>query len=158
MIGLVLLVGLVSKNSILLVDLINQYRIQGMDTNEAITAACPRRMRPVLITSLTIILAMMPAALGVGSESVGHLPPLPSDYGGNESRFKGLLLAKPSPATEEYQAVYPSFVVHHTASACTQAWEGVLPRPGFAPWLFGPDQVTVEQVDKALDAFCVGFR
>lgn len=67
MIGLVLLVGLVSKNSILLVDLINQYRDQGMETREAILEACPRRMRPVLMTSLTIVLAMTPAAVGAGA-------------------------------------------------------------------------------------------
>ena len=66
MIGMVLLVGLVSKNSILLVDLINRCREQGMDTATAILTACPRRMRPVLMTSFTIILAMLPAALGVG--------------------------------------------------------------------------------------------
>ena len=66
MIGMVLLVGLVSKNSILLVDLINRCREQGMDTATAIHTACPRRMRPVLMTSFTIILAMLPAALGVG--------------------------------------------------------------------------------------------
>ena len=66
MIGMVLLVGLVSKNSILLVDLINRYREQGMDTATAIRSACPRRMRPVLMTSLTVVLAMLPAAVGVG--------------------------------------------------------------------------------------------
>jgi HAE1 family hydrophobic/amphiphilic exporter-1 len=66
MMGLILLIGLVSKNSILLVDLINRYRRQGMDTSSAIRAACPRRMRPVLMTSLTVVLAMLPAALGVG--------------------------------------------------------------------------------------------
>ena len=67
MIGLVLLVGLVSKNSILLVDLINQYRRQGMSSSEAILQACPRRMRPVLMTSMTIVLAMLPAAIGLGA-------------------------------------------------------------------------------------------
>ncbi|EEB79545.1 RND transporter, HAE1/HME family, permease protein [marine gamma proteobacterium HTCC2148] len=66
MMGLILLIGLVTKNSILLVDLINRYREQGMDTLSAIRAACPRRMRPVLMTSLTVVLAMLPAALGVG--------------------------------------------------------------------------------------------
>ncbi len=66
MIGLVMLVGLVSKNSILLVDLINRHREQGMDTAAAIRTACPLRMRPVLMTSLTIVLAMLPAAVGVG--------------------------------------------------------------------------------------------
>ncbi|MCZ6828529.1 MAG: efflux RND transporter permease subunit [Gammaproteobacteria bacterium] len=75
MIGMVLLVGLVSKNSILLVDLINQYRSQGLDTVPAIREACPRRMRPVLMTSLTIILAMLPAAVGAG-EGSGQYGPL----------------------------------------------------------------------------------
>jgi HAE1 family hydrophobic/amphiphilic exporter-1 len=75
MIGMVLLVGLVSKNSILLVDLINRYRADGMDTRTAIMAACPRRMRPVLMTSLTIVLAMLPAAVGAG-EGAGQYGPL----------------------------------------------------------------------------------
>lgn len=75
MIGMVLLVGLVSKNSILLVDLINRYRADGMDTATAIAQACPRRMRPVLMTSLTIVLAMLPAAIGVG-EGAGQYGPL----------------------------------------------------------------------------------
>lgn len=75
MIGLVLLVGLVSKNSILLVDLINTYRRTGMATRESILAACPRRMRPVMMTSMTIVLAMLPAAVGVATGS-GQYGPL----------------------------------------------------------------------------------
>jgi HAE1 family hydrophobic/amphiphilic exporter-1 len=67
MIGLVLLVGLVAKNSILLIDLTNQYRAQGQEIREALLAACPVRMRPVLMTSLTIILALLPAAMGIGA-------------------------------------------------------------------------------------------
>jgi hydrophobic/amphiphilic exporter-1 (mainly G- bacteria), HAE1 family len=68
MIGLVLLVGLVTKNGILLVDLTNQYRDKrGMPINEALLAACPVRLRPVLMTSLTLILAMTPAAIGAGA-------------------------------------------------------------------------------------------
>ncbi len=59
-IGLVLLIGLVAKNSILLVDLTNQRRSQGMGVDEALRDACPIRMRPVLMTSLTIILALLP--------------------------------------------------------------------------------------------------
>ncbi len=67
MIGLVLLIGLVAKNSILLVDLTNQRRAQGYPVDAALLEACPIRMRPVLMTSLTIILALVPAAIGVGS-------------------------------------------------------------------------------------------
>jgi len=67
MIGLVLLMGLVAKNSILLVDLTNQLREQGRPTDDALREACPVRMRPVLMTSLTVILALTPAALGLGA-------------------------------------------------------------------------------------------
>ena len=67
MIGLVLLIGLVAKNSILLVDLTNQLRAEGKDINDALKEACPIRLRPVLMTSLTIILALLPAAMGIGA-------------------------------------------------------------------------------------------
>jgi HAE1 family hydrophobic/amphiphilic exporter-1 len=67
MIGLVLLIGLVAKNSILLVDLTNQLREKGVPINEALKEACPIRLRPVLMTSMTIILALLPAALGLGA-------------------------------------------------------------------------------------------
>lgn len=67
MIGLVLLIGLVAKNSILLVDLTNQRRQEGKDINTALREACPIRMRPVLMTSMTVILALFPAALGLGA-------------------------------------------------------------------------------------------
>jgi HAE1 family hydrophobic/amphiphilic exporter-1 len=67
MIGLILLMGLVAKNSILLVDLTNQLRGQGRATDDALSEACPVRLRPVLMTSLTVILALLPAALGIGA-------------------------------------------------------------------------------------------
>lgn len=67
MIGLVLLIGLVAKNSILLVDLTNQLHQKGMPINDALREACPIRLRPVLMTSLTVILALLPAALGLGA-------------------------------------------------------------------------------------------
>ncbi len=67
MIGLVLLIGLVAKNSILLVDLTNQRRSEGMTIDQALLEACPIRLRPVLMTSFTVILALLPAALGLGA-------------------------------------------------------------------------------------------
>lgn len=75
MIGLVLLIGLVAKNSILLVDLTNQQREKGQSVDDALKHACPVRLRPVLMTSLTIILALLPAAMGwgAGSETNGPL-------------------------------------------------------------------------------------
>ena len=72
MIGLVLLIGLVAKNSILLVDLTNQLRDKGVAIDDALKEACPIRLRPVVMTSLTIILALLPAALGLGAGSTSN--------------------------------------------------------------------------------------
>jgi HAE1 family hydrophobic/amphiphilic exporter-1 len=74
MIGLLLLIGLVAKNSILLVDLTNQLRAEGKDIPTALREACPIRMRPVVMTSLTIILAELPAALSLGAGAQANGP------------------------------------------------------------------------------------
>jgi HAE1 family hydrophobic/amphiphilic exporter-1 len=74
MIGLTLLIGLVAKNSILLVDLANQRREQGMGVDAALRNACPIRMRPVLMTSTTVILALAPATLGLGAGAETQQP------------------------------------------------------------------------------------
>lgn len=74
MIGLVLLIGLVAKNSILLIDLTNQLREQGKSIDAALKEACPIRMRPVLMTSLTVILALLPAAMGLGAGAETNRP------------------------------------------------------------------------------------
>ena len=74
MIGLVLLIGLVAKNSILLVDLTNQRRDDGLPVDAALRNACPIRMRPVLMTSATVILALAPAALGFGAGNETNQP------------------------------------------------------------------------------------
>jgi HAE1 family hydrophobic/amphiphilic exporter-1 len=66
LIGIVLLFGLVTKNSILLVDYANQLRREGLDKLEAIRTAAPVRMRPVLMTGLSMIFGVLPAALGLG--------------------------------------------------------------------------------------------
>ncbi len=76
MIGLILLVGLVAKNSILLIDFTNELRLkEGKSINEALMQACPIRLRPILMTSLTVILTMIPAALSKaeGSEDNASL-------------------------------------------------------------------------------------
>jgi len=67
MTGIVMLIGIVVNNAIIYIDFVNQYRQQGMDRNEAILAAGPVRLRPILITSLTTICGMLPAAVMQGS-------------------------------------------------------------------------------------------
>jgi multidrug efflux pump subunit AcrB len=70
-IGLILLMGLVKKNSILLVDVTNQFRAKGMDPVAALKAACPLRLRPIIMTSMATIAGAVPAAsLGAGSETL----------------------------------------------------------------------------------------
>jgi HAE1 family hydrophobic/amphiphilic exporter-1 len=66
LIGIILLFGLVTKNSILVVDYANQLRARGMDKIEAMRTAAPLRMRPVLMTAISMIFGVLPAALGLG--------------------------------------------------------------------------------------------
>ena len=83
MIGMVLLMGLVTKNGILLVDLTNQYREnRGLGINAALAEACPIRLRPVLMTSLTLILALIPAVVGIGAGSESNAPMAAAIIGG----------------------------------------------------------------------------
>jgi HAE1 family hydrophobic/amphiphilic exporter-1 len=74
MIGIILLFGLVTKNSILLVDYANQLRAEGLEKVEAIRTAAPIRMRPVLMTALSMIFGVLPAALGIGPGAESRAP------------------------------------------------------------------------------------
>ncbi len=69
MIGVVMLMGLVTKNAILLVDLTNQYVREGMGVREALLKAGPIRLRPILMTTIAMILGMLPSAMGQGEGS-----------------------------------------------------------------------------------------
>ena len=73
-IGLILLMGLVKKNSILLVDYTNTLRERGMSRREAILQAGPVRLRPILMTTFAMIFGMMPVALGLGEGSDFRAP------------------------------------------------------------------------------------
>ncbi len=74
MIGILLLFGLVTKNSILLVDYANQLRREGMDKLTAMRTAAPVRLRPVLMTGVSMIFGVLPAAIGVGPGSESRAP------------------------------------------------------------------------------------
>ncbi|ADD42842.1 efflux RND transporter permease subunit [Stackebrandtia nassauensis] len=65
MIGLLMLIGIVVTNAIVLIDLINQYRAQGMGIREAVIAGGRRRLRPILMTAIATIMALIPMAIGV---------------------------------------------------------------------------------------------
>jgi len=77
LVSLIMLAGTVVNASIVLVDYIRQRRERGESREEAILNACPRRIRPVLMTTLTTILALVPMALGM----TGELNEMMSDMG-----------------------------------------------------------------------------
>ncbi|MEU5654093.1 efflux RND transporter permease subunit [Streptomyces sp. NPDC047737] len=68
MIGMLMLIGIVVTNAIVLIDLINQYRSQGMGVVEAVVEGGRHRLRPILMTALATIFALLPMALGVTGE------------------------------------------------------------------------------------------
>ena len=67
--GIIMLVGLVGKNAILLVDFINKFRLEGMQLTESIIEAAKERLRPILMTTLTLIFGLLPIALSASSGS-----------------------------------------------------------------------------------------
>ncbi len=73
-IGMILLVGLVTKNSILLVDYANQLRAKGMEVVEAMLEAGRIRLRPILMTSVATIMGAIPIALGSGAGATARRP------------------------------------------------------------------------------------
>ncbi len=74
MIGIILLMGLVKKNSIILVDYTNQLRAAGMDLRTAVLTACPVRLRPILMTSVATIAGALPLAMGYGPGAETRAP------------------------------------------------------------------------------------
>jgi hydrophobe/amphiphile efflux-1 (HAE1) family protein len=74
MIGLLLLLGIAKKNSIILVDYALQMRETGKDPREAMLIAGPRRLRPILMTSVATLMAAVPPALGIGPGSEIRTP------------------------------------------------------------------------------------
>jgi HAE1 family hydrophobic/amphiphilic exporter-1 len=74
MIGLILLMGLVKKNSIILVDYTNQLRENGLGIQEAVLKACPIRLRPILMTSVATVAGAVPAAIGWGPGAETRAP------------------------------------------------------------------------------------
>jgi HAE1 family hydrophobic/amphiphilic exporter-1 len=74
LIGLILLMGIVKKNSILLVDFTNQMREENLELRPAILKACPIRLRPILMTSMATITAAIPPALAMGPGAETRIP------------------------------------------------------------------------------------
>ncbi len=73
-IGMIMLIGLVTKNGILIVEFANQKREHGMPKYEAVLEAAQQRLRPILMTSLATSLGALPLALSLGAASTSRIP------------------------------------------------------------------------------------
>ncbi|MDP4334692.1 efflux RND transporter permease subunit, partial [Curtobacterium sp. A7_M15] len=69
LIGLLMLVGIVVTNAIVLIDLVNQYRRRGLRVHDALVEGATRRLRPILMTALATIFALLPMAVGLTGRS-----------------------------------------------------------------------------------------
>ncbi len=81
-IGFIMLMGLVTKNAILLVDFFNQARERGTPVNEALLEAGSIRLRPILMTTLAMVFGMLPLALGLGEGATQRAPMAHAVIGG----------------------------------------------------------------------------
>jgi len=92
-IGIIMLVGIVVNNSIVLIDYINKLRQKGMERKEAIILGGKTRLRPILMTMFTTVLALVPMALGLGEGAELRAPMAITIIGGlSSSTFLSLII------------------------------------------------------------------
>ncbi|KUK54912.1 MAG: Acriflavin resistance protein, partial [Atribacteria bacterium 34_128] len=93
LLGFIMLAGIVVNNAIVLIDYINQLRRRGIERNESVVEAGETRLRPILMTALTTILAMVPMALGIGEGAELRAPLAVAIIGGlTSSTFLTLII------------------------------------------------------------------
>ena len=117
--GMLLLLGIVKKNSILQVDYANTLRAEGMPLREAIVEACRTRLRPILMTTFAIIAGLIPTALGLGIGGGGRAAIAVTVIGGQSLCLFLTLLLVPV-AYVKFDAL--------EQSAINQGWKGFLAR------------------------------
>jgi outer membrane protein TolC len=121
MIGMVMLMGLVTKNAILLIDLTNQYVREGSSVEDAILKAGPVRLRPILMTTMAMILGMLPSAMGRGEGGEFRAPISIATIGGLITSTALTLVVVPV-----------AYLLLARILARVQAWRAQ-PAPRFAP-------------------------
>lgn len=123
MIGMILLTGLVGKNAILLVDYTNTLRKRGLGRNEALLEAGPTRLRPILMTTSALVLAMLPIALKLGEGSEWRAPMAVTVIGGLLTSTLLTLVLIP--------AVYT--IMDDFTGVLSRATRGLVRLPGWRP-------------------------
>jgi HAE1 family hydrophobic/amphiphilic exporter-1 len=94
-IGFIMLMGLVTKNAILLIDFANQARARGVERAQALLEAAEIRLRPILMTTLAMVFGMIPLAIAVGEGSEQRAPMAHAVIGGVIASTLLTLLAVP---------------------------------------------------------------
>jgi HAE1 family hydrophobic/amphiphilic exporter-1 len=107
--GMLLLLGIVKKNSILQVDYANTLRAAGMPLREAVVEACRTRLRPILMTTFAIIAGLIPTALGLGIGGTGRAAIAVTVIGGQSLCLFLTLLLTPV-AYEQFDAIERAFI------------------------------------------------
>jgi HAE1 family hydrophobic/amphiphilic exporter-1 len=115
--GMLLLLGIVKKNSILQVDYANVLRARGLPIREAIVQSCRTRLRPILMTTMAIIAGLIPTSLGIGIGGTGRAAIAVTIIGGQSLCLLLTLLLVP--------VAYVKF----------DAWERALIGKGAKAWL-----------------------
>ena len=120
MVGMIMLTGLVGKNAILLIDFTNHLRKQGVSRDDALRQAGPTRLRPILMTSAALILAMLPLAARLGDGGEWRAPMAVTVIGGLVTSTFLTLLVIPSVYTivddvQQLLATLPRRVRHLVA-------------------------------------------
>jgi len=128
LIGMLMLIGLVVKNSILLVDYTNTLRSQGLAMREAVLQAGPVRLRPILMTAISTIAGVLPVALGMGAGGATRAPMAIAVFGGMASSTMLTLFVVPVTymLIDDFIARVRSKVRRRLASPQTSAYKSGL--------------------------------
>lgn len=123
MIGIILLMGLVTKNAILLVDNANQHRREGMARDDALAEAGSVRLRPIVMTTLAMIFGMLPIALGTGEGGEFRAPMARAVIGGLITSTLLTLIVVPVVYTyfEDFSAWFVRVVLRQRPAATESA-------------------------------------
>jgi hydrophobic/amphiphilic exporter-1 (mainly G- bacteria), HAE1 family len=136
MIGFIMLMGLVTKNAILLVDFTNHLRQQGRSTHDALMEAGPIRLRPILMTTFAMIFGMLPVALALGEGGETRAPMAVAVIGGLITSTMLTLVVVP--------VVYT--IMDRMTSSRAVSWLGRRVSGGPPPPAVGPEDVTPQPV------------
>ena len=127
MIGVIMLMGLVTKNGILLVDFANQLRAEGQARAPSLLAAGRIRLRPIIMTTVAMIFGMLPLALAIGAGAEARAPMARAVIGGLITST--LLTLFVVPVMYTYLDDLGRWVGSRLTSAADQEMRGALPEP-----------------------------